>query len=430
MVKTMVDTYLLDNGLRVLLIPLPQFYSTTIVFYIKAGSRFEKENQIGAAHFLEHLSFTKGKSFNNKLELSRYLDRIGAKSNASTSRELVEYYIKVRSEKDNVLSALNLLKELIHETDFQTDIFEKEKKVIKQELEASLAKPGAAVFRALDELTWPGDRLGQHVIGSLESLEKLDLEQTLRFRKESFLPPRSVLAIGGNFTQQLVSSLVEEWGKTAGAGSSTIMPLSDQTFGHLKWIERKDDDQARFAYYFKGVSINNPRRRAYSLLSAILGRGFGSRLFQAVREKEGLAYSVGSFMGAYSDTGVFGISAEVQEDKLEKTVKVINEEINKIKNEKISEEELQLAKQKVKSGVALSLETPASLLGWFGPQYLLKEKVETYEDFCRQIDDVEIADLQKIAQEIFTEGQLNFAFTANANHSDNLYNLLRIKNVP
>lgn len=423
----MFKEFVLKNGLRIVSVPLPHFYSATLVFYIKAGSRFEAESQKGAAHFLEHLSFRKTRSFGNKLEIARYLDRLGAKANAGTSKELLQYYIKLGNPQGNLTAAFNFLKELVFETQLHQKLFEREKQIIKNEVQREFDNPNFLLFDQLNKLTWPNQRFGEEVTGDLDDIEDLTLEQLVEFRQHCFLPSRAVLGIVGSFNEKQFEQLCQQLNVyTSSDNERTIMPKLQQSFGNLKWIERPQDKQVRFAFYCKGVKLSDPKRYPLILLSIILGGGIGSRLFQAVREKRGLAYRINSFVNCFSDTGVFGVRTEVDESNLVKTTEVILQEVGKIKGERLTSEELTLAKSKIKGNVALGLEVPGKLLGWYAPRFLLNGEVESFEEFCDRIDQVNLVGLQEIVQEIFQAGQLNFAFTAKKDHSDSLRNLLGI----
>lgn len=409
----MIKSSVLKNGLQIVLLPLPQFQSTTLTLQILAGSRFEKENQKGAAHLLEHLALKGTPSFKDKLTIAKFLDELGARFSASTGKELVEFYLKFGDAASNLERAFSFMREVVFEPLLAMESLAIEKKVIQNEINADLDKPARIIHRALSKLIWPNQRLGEDVAGGLTDLEKITEEDLFSYHQQFFKPSRMVLGLAGNFDEEKVLSLIQclENYQDSPQKSKEIVPQS--SFGGMTWIARPHDKETRFLLGFPGASFNEKKYYSLILLSTILGGGRGSRLFQLIREKYGLVYDIGSFLKEYSDTGVFGISGEVAEENLLKVTELIMEELGKIQKDKpFTKEELDLVKRKVKGRLALGLETPASLLNWYTPQFLLSKEIESFEDFCGRIDNVTEFDLQKTAQETFFQSQPTFVFTS------------------
>ena len=414
----MIKSSVLKNGLAIVLLPLPQFQSTTLTLQILAGSRFEKENQKGAAHLLEHLTLKGTSSFKDKLAIAKFLDELGARFSASTGKELVEFYIKFGDAGSNLERAFHFLREVVFEPLLETESLIVEKKVIQNEISADLDKPARIIHAAFNKLVWPDQRLGEDVAGELTDLEKITEEDLTSYRQQFFKPSRMVLGLAGNFDEEKALNLIQCLEKNA----------PQLNLGSLVWIPRPHDKEMRFLLGFPGVSFNDKKYYPLILLSTILGGGRGSRLFQLIREKYGLVYDVGSFLKGYSDTGIFGISGEVAEENLLKVTELIMEELAKIQKDKpFTKEELNLAKRKVKGRLALGLETPASLLNWYTPQFLLSKEIESFEDFCGRIDDVTESGLQKTSQETFFQGQPTFVFTSVKDYTTELSSRLGIK---
>lgn len=421
----------LTNKLKIVLMPMPWLHSVTVVMYIKAGSRYESKEQIGAAHFLEHLTLRGTKNYPTKLAIARILDKMGGKTKAGTGKEVALYQFKIPQGKENLLSILEVLREVLFHPLIRPQDVEIERKVILQEMDRRKDAPTKFIYDLLDNITWPSSPLGRPVIGTPESVKKLKRKDLLDFQQTRYQPQNMVLGLAGNFQRIDIDSIIRDYflqyenhfGKTEVENSA----IEEEQISPRMRIVKQSTQQTHLAFLFRAFSYNHPDEFKAKLLATILGGGFSSRLFQKLREEKGLAYKVNAFFEGFCNTGAIGIYTGVDNQKLKEAITVILAEVKKLKDSLIDKSELSQAKQKVKGRLALNLEAPGHILAWYVPQVLLKKKVLSYDDFCQELKQITAHDIQKIAQAVFKNKNLNLGIIGKVESEGDLINLLNVE---
>lgn len=404
----MYDCTTLDNGLRVLVAPMPHTRSVTISFYIGAGSRYETLPVAGLSHFLEHMLFKGTSRRPTAQRISEEVDGVGGVLNGATDRELTVYYVKVA--RPHFAMALDLLVDLLRNPLFQEEEIEKERKVVIEELASVADSPAQQADVLLDALMWPDQPLGWDVAGTPESVNALTRDSAVGYFRRQYVPNNVVVSIAGAVELDEVvlalKALTHDW--QPGEPGTWSAAIDGQTEPRLK-LHYKRTEQAHLSLAVGSVANNHPDRYAVDLLSAILGEGMSSRLFNELREKRGLCYDVHSYTSHYLDTGAFSVYAGVEPAAATEAVTAILAELARTRDEGIPEEELVKAKELTKGRLLLRMEDTRSVSGWLGVQELLNGRVRTVDEVVEKIEAVTTADLQRVATDMFRTEALNLA---------------------
>lgn len=400
----------LTNKLRLLTVSMPQLESVAVTVWIKTGSRNEEEKISGMSHFLEHIVFKGTHKRPTPEIIASELDGMGAESNAATSREWTQYYVKVRSSK--LEAALEILSDLLLHPLFKPSDVEKEKGVIIEEIAMKEDVPMDKVGENFVELMFGKHALGRDVAGTKETVTGILKNDIEVYKDTQYVSENMLISIAGGFDASTVQNLVQKYfGEIKSGSLKTVDPF---TFAQNKpqlHVENKKSEQAHLVAGFVGHERSYEQRTAETLLATILGKGMSSRLFLEVREKRSLAYAVGSSVSRYIDTGIFDTYAGVDVTKAEEALKVILEEHWKLRDgtKPIKKEELTKAKEYLKGRLALGLEDTTAVNGFFAQQALFLDEIQTPDEVFAKIDEVTVEDILKIARELFVPEKLNVA---------------------
>jgi len=402
------ETKTLDNGLRVLVVPMEHSYSVGVGLFVRVGSRYEGETDSGVSHFIEHMLFKGTRRRPTAKELSMSIEGIGGIFNANTGHELTTYWAKVG--RDHIEIALDVLTDMVHNSLFAEEEVEKERRVIVEEINESLDTPENLVFMVLDELLWPDHPLGRDIAGTRETVSNITRTRIVEHWSDYYHPANMVLAVAGPVGMETVIRLVEprfgSWGEN-GAKDCRAAPQPQP--GPRSAIRHRDIEQAHLCLACPGLPRRHPDRFALRLLNAVLGEGMSSRLFLEVREQQGLAYSVYSYASYLSDSGALVTYAGVDPDTTDQALAAILREWDRLRQEPVSEEELSKTKEFVKGRTLLRMEDSYANASWVGVQASLDDRVESVDDVLRQVDSVTPADIQRIAQSLIREELLRLA---------------------
>ncbi|MBI3232099.1 MAG: insulinase family protein [Candidatus Doudnabacteria bacterium] len=398
----------LANGLSIIEVPSTDAESVVVDFFVKTGSRSETQNENGISHFLEHFLFKGTKKYPSALAISSLIDSIGGEMNANTGKEHTQYFIKAASKHLELI--FEVLTDMIQNPLLDAQELEREKGVIVEEINMYKDTPMYEIENVLERAMWRKDALGREIAGCKETVTKLNQQMFVDYINRHYQTPNMILGVSGKFNAKILKMLVAKhwlnYPKKKFHGWDKAKDL--QTSPRLK-IEYKKTEQAHLALGFKGLAYSDERNPAQSVLGAILGGGMSSRLFMEVRERRGLAYYVRASGSNYQDTGVFNIGAGVQIPKIEEALKVILEELDKIKKNKVEDKELKKAKEYLKGKTTLALEDNQVRLDWFLEHAAFYSKIETPQEVFKRIDSVTAKDVQKVAQELFKRKSLTLA---------------------
>lgn len=420
----------LDNGLRVVTVPMPSMESATIEVFVKAGTKYEKQRVNGLTHFLEHMVFKGTENYPTAQAVASAVDSIGAEINAHTHKEGTAYYIKAWEKHLDI--AVNLLSEFIKSPLLSPEEIEREKGVIVEEIALYNDTPMYKAPMVFEDLLYEGTQLGLDVLGTRETVMNIKREDFINYRKDYYRPDNMVIGIAGRFDHNKVVDLVKK--AFNGIKSENIEPeptkedyeANNGTGGPQVRLVTKKTEQAHLVLGVRGNKRGHPDRFVETVLTTILGEGMSSRLFTEIRERRGLGYYVRSYVERFEEAGYLATRAGVKVDKVEEAVKVIVEEYQKMQDEAgISQEELIKAKEYTKGKLALGLEDTHSVCEFFGEQELLEEKIKTPKDIIEGIDKVTVEDVARVAKEFFQPNRLNLVVVGPAEDAFKFEGLLR-----
>lgn len=354
----MVNRTLLPNGIRIISQRIPHACSVTAGIWVLGGSRHEQPEFGGVSHFIEHLLF-KGTEKRTAFEIAREIDSMGGFLNAFTGREFVCYYAKVLSEF--FPKALDLLADIFLNAQFPAAEIENERKVILQEIKMLEDNPDDHVHELFHRLFWCGHPLGLPIIGSAESIETMSRDFLVSYKKETYRAADIIISVAGNLDHQQLVAMLSAYFAALPPGSSRGLlspPQQQKKFSK----ENRELEQLLFSFGTRGLPQNHPGRYDLLILNTILGGSMSSRLFQEVREKAGLAYSIYSFLESHSDTGAFVISSGTTAGKFARIMDIILHELRRLKREPLSQELLSSAREQLKGNILLSLESSDNIM--------------------------------------------------------------------
>jgi predicted Zn-dependent peptidase len=403
-----VEKKVLDNGLRVVLVPMENSEAVTIQILVNVGSNNETKEINGISHFLEHLFFKGTKNRPNPGDIHKELDRIGASHNAFTTKELTGFWVK-SSVKDFDIS-FDIISDLFLNPLFNEEEIEKERGVILQEINMYEDMPQQKVLRSLIGVMYGDQSMGWETLGTKKSVGKIHKKDILKYRNSNYTLSDSMIIVSGGIDKYSAFEKIKSaFSETKKENGDNKFKFSDYQLEPKVKIFNKKIDQSHFILGIKAFDMFDEKRYIISVLSTILGEKSSSRLFMEIREKLGLAYYVGSMTWLLSKTGIFFIRAGVSHDNLEKTVNKIMEIVGDLKSNGVTEKELKDAKSFLRGQTALSLETSDQVADFFGEQELFYGKIMQPEEILEKIEKVTQDDILKIAQEIFKPEKISMA---------------------
>ena len=397
----------LPNGIRILTSAMPATSSAAVSLYVGAGSRYEREEEAGLSHFLEHLLFKGSEKRPTAKEIAEAIDLVGGIMNGGTDRELTVYYIKVA--RPHLDLALDVLVDLVSRPLLDPGELEKERQVVLEELAMVEDSPQQLSDLLLDSLLWPGQPLGRDVAGTPESVAGLSGGMVAGYLHRQYVANNIVVAVAGNIDhQRLVDDIWAAMGEWPAGAPGRWFPAANGG-GTRCGVRYKATEQAHINVAVPGIPLNHPDRYAFSFLSIILGEGMSSRLFLELREKRGLVYDVHSYVAQFLDTGVFTVYAGVDPKKAPEAVRVIVEEVARLHDEGPASDELEKARELSKGRLLLRTEDTRAVSGWLGGQELLLGEVRSVDQAVAEMEAVTLEDLQRLARELLRPEQMRLA---------------------
>lgn len=368
----MVQTKTYENGLRIVVENINYLRSVSIGILVGVGSCFETEQENGISHFIEHVNF-KGTKKRSAFEISDEIDRIGAQINAFTSKDITCYYVKCIDE--HIDQSFEILSDLFNNSIYPEDELDKERGVVIEEINMANDTPDDLCLDLLAESYFGKNGYGATILGSRENINNFKRRDILAYKRKYYLPSNTVISFAGKITFEKACEIVERNFNVKGQADSILFPQYNTQCLCRHLTVDKAIEQNHIAIGIPGVCITSPDRAALICINSILGGGMSSRLFQAVREKHGLAYSVYSYLSTYKETGVFYIYAGVNPTKLGRAYDCIISEIKKVGTNGITNDELTRAKEQIKGSTVLSSESTSSLMLSQGKRVLLTNEI-------------------------------------------------------
>lgn len=400
--------FILDSNIRLIVNELPHTRSVTTSVYVATGARYEAERVGGISHFIEHMLFKGTTKRPTAHDIAVAIEGIGGFFNASTGQEMTNYWVKVAYQHFG--TGLDVLSDMLSTPLFDGNEIEKERRVIIQEIRETFDTPDDLVFFDLDALMWLPHPLGRDVAGSVESVSAISRDDMLDYLAQHYHADNVVISVAGYVrANEIVPQIAEQLSPLKFAPREKFSRFESEQKNTRWQVHYKKTEQAHVAVSTWAYERNHPDRFAVGLLNTILGDGMSSRLFQEIREKRGLAYSVSSFGSSLDDCGYFGSYAAVEPKTAPATLEAILHEWGRLASDPVPEEELNKAKELIKGGILLSMEDTHSFASWFGRQEAYRQEILTVDDVTAQIDKVTVADIQRVARDIFRNEWLNLA---------------------
>ena len=351
----------LPGGLRLVTENIPHLKSVSIGIIVGLGSQNESYEKRGLSHFLEHMTF-KGTKKRRAKDIVAALDGIGGKINAYTSKEFTKYYIVVSDE--HVGFAIELLGDIFLNSLFKKQDIETERNVILEEIKMYEDTPDELVHDLFSQVVWNKHRLGYGILGEKSTVEKINRSDFINYQDRYYNCKNTIIACAGKLSHDSISKKVQNVFKGLKESTFDEEKYLNPKTKHAEKIFYKDTEQSHVCLGGHGYSYGDPRRYSLSVLNMILGGAMSSRLFQNIREKEGLVYAIYSYHTFFKNTGLFTIYAGTSPKTYKRVVNLIVSEINKICEKGITKEELRIAKEKLKGNLVLGLETSQSRMSW------------------------------------------------------------------
>lgn len=385
--------------MRVVTERIPTLKSVTVGIWVNTGSRDEQLSQAGYSHFIEHMFF-KGTRSRSATEISREIDGLGGEMNAFTTRETTTFYVKVLDQQ--LQQALELLADLFHHSRFDSKEVEKEKQVVLEEIRMVQDDPEDLVQELHTGQVLGRHPLGRSILGREDTIRTLKRPDLLGYIDAHYDPGQIVIAIAGNFEQAKVERLVARYfGRTKSMKRiSKDARRPPEVHGGVL-VKRKPLEQVHLCLGLKGVAAGHRDRYALYALNSVLGGSMSSRLFQEVREKRGLAYSIYSFLSGYSDVGTVTVYAATRPKEVERVVELVCREIGRISKQGIERKELDRAKNQMKGSLMLSLESSHSRMSKLAKDELVYGTRTSLEEMVAHIDQVTVEQVYAVGRQLF-----------------------------
>jgi predicted Zn-dependent peptidase len=389
----------LDNGVRVVTERILTLKSVTVGVWVNTGSRNEQPSQAGYSHFIEHMLF-KGTRKRSSAEISREIDALGGEMNAFTSRETTTYYVKVLDQQ--LERAFELLSDLFHHSRFAPKEIEKEKQVVLEEIRMVRDDPEDLVQELHMGQVLGRHPLGRSILGREKTIRQLRRQDLLKYIETHYDPEQTIIAIAGNFDQASLERLVARYfgkGRVATAVHLNGHHPPEVHGGVL--LKRKRLEQVHLCLGIKGAAAGHPDRYALYALNSVLGGSVSSRLFQEVREKRGLAYSIYSFLSGYSDGGMTTVYAATRPKEVDRVVDLVCREIRRIGIKGVERKELERVKTQMKGSLMLSLESSHSRMNKLAKDELTHGRHVSLGDMLAHIDHVNEEQVLRVGRQFF-----------------------------
>ncbi|SFA76825.1 Predicted Zn-dependent peptidase [Lentibacillus halodurans] len=392
----MIEKHTSNNGLRIVLENIPAVRSVTIGIWVKTGSRNETDEINGISHFLEHMFF-KGTSTRSPQDIAEAFDAIGGQVNAFTSKEYTCFYAKVMDTHKE--DALEILADMFFNASFDEEEMEREKKVVLEEIKMYEDTPDDIVHDILARASFGDHPLGYPILGTEKQLQSFTADTLRNYIHERYTPDNVVVSIAGNVDETFIQKVESYFSEFQSDFKHTEVQQPEFLANQIE--RRKDTEQAHLCLGYKGLPVDDENMYSLIILNNVLGGSMSSRLFQEVREKQGLAYAVFSYHSSFLDNGLLTIYAGTGKDQLPQLKDTINRTVDGLIQKGLTDKELINSKEQLKGNLMLSLESTSSRMSRNGRNELLLNEHRSLDDMIKQIDAVNHEKMQQVIDSAF-----------------------------
>jgi predicted Zn-dependent peptidase len=402
----------LANGLVIVTESMPHLRSVSVGIWIRCGSRRESAGRTGIAHFIEHMVF-KGTERRSAEEIAREVDSMGGMLDAYTAKEMVCFNVKVLDE--HLAKAWDVVSDLVLHPDFAEEEIGREKQVVLEEIRMDQDNPESLVHELLVHNFWRGHPLGEPILGTPQTVEQFSRRALFEAHGGWYAPNQMIVTAAGNIEHARLVEMVAQTFADSTPASNLTRDAAPQTYAALTSQSKHELEQVHLCVGVPSVRLADDRRYAVALLNTILGGGMSSRLFQNVREKQGLAYAVFSELSPYADAGLLTVYAGTALANTEKVFRLVAKEFRALKREAVGAEELQRAKDHLKGSIILSLESTTARMSNLARQEIYFGRFFAVEEILASIAAVERESLVELAREFFQPQLVAAAVVGNLN---------------
>lgn len=386
----------LDNGIRVLVAPMPEARSVTVGVVVGAGSRYERREESGISHFVEHMVFKGSAKRPTASEISQAIESLGGNINASTDKEVTVFWARVPAR--HYLVAVDVLADMLRNPMFREGDVGSEKRIIVEEIRMYLDTPQDLVHVMSDALLFPSSSLGWETAGKAAVVNALSGDDLRRYMDRLYSPERMVIALAGPLDpSEAQRAIATQFGDLARRPPQLFAPAGQPGVRHRR-MRAKRGEQAHLVICWRAMSHAHPDKFALDMLNAVLGEGMASRLFLELRERLSLAYDVHSYVSNFSDTGMFGIYAGVAPQRSGEAHAAALREVERLIEEPVGEAELNRVRDFVKGRLELRMEDTRMVAMWVGGQELLLGQIRSVEELSAILDSITAEDVQRVAR--------------------------------
>lgn len=408
----MYQKIVLPNGVRVVAERIDHVRSAALGIWIGNGSRFETAQQNGISHFIEHMIF-KGTEKRTARHIAAVMDAMGGQSNAFTTKDCTCYYMKVLDT--HLYTAAELLADMFLYSSFADEDIELERGVVLEEIDMYEDTPEDVATEKLFEACYEGTALGRPILGTEQTLSKMDSKALHAYVKSNYHPEDTVIALSGSFSDNDLQYICQLFGEMQGSGRNQIEPAHYQP---RVVIRPKEIEQNHLCLGFPGLPLLDDQRYAYQLMNAIVGGGMSSRLFQTVRERNGLCYSVYSFPASHVDTGMFSIYVGLGQEDEAKAARLICDVLRRFCEEGPTREELSRCREQLKSNLLMGLESTNARMHHLGRYELFTNDVISADELVAAYDAVTADQVRDLANRVFRFDQVSICAVGNTGSED------------
>jgi predicted Zn-dependent peptidase len=382
---------------------MPHLESASLGIWVKAGSRSESLPEHGISHVLEHMAF-KGTTTRNSLEIAETIENVGGDLNAATSVEHTGYFARVL--KEDVPLAADILSDILQNSLFEQSELDREQQVIVQEIGAARDNPDDHVFDLFQQAAYPDQPIGRTILGTVDSVQSFSPDTIRGYMERNYVGDQMVVCAAGNVDHDTLVSIAADRFHGLKPDGAPVPEKAKYVGGEHRVLS--DHEQAHIVLGFEGRAYNSDGFYAAQILASILGGGMSSRLFQEVREKRGLCYSVYSFHWAFADSGIFGVAASTGEQEVTDLIPVVVDELLKA-TETITDEEVLRVRNQIRAGLLMSLESPSSRAGQLARQQILWGRPIPLQETVDRINRIDAGRVKQIARQVLDKGAVSLA---------------------
>lgn len=406
----MLKRFTLSNGIRIVCENIPYVRSISIGIWVRTGSRNENRQNNGVSHFIEHMLF-KGTERRSAAQIAESIDNIGGQLNAFTGKECTCFYVKTLDE--HVGTAVDVLSDMLFNSLFAKKDIALEKKVIFEEIGMYEDSPEELVHDILSETVWGGSTIGYPILGTVRSLRGINRDVITGYLTQRYTPGNMVISVAGNFDEEKLADMLEDYFGRHTSDAEPVQERQNVAFMPEVSIREKETEQVHICIGFEGV--RNGDEDLYPLLAVnnVFGGGMSSRLFQKIREKKGLVYSIYSYPTTYNDAGLFTVYAGMKPENLELVTNLIYDEVRIMLKKGITPQELNKSKDQLKGNYILGLESTSSRMNSIGKSELLLGYINTPEEILKKIDNVTMESVERITHAVLNPEKKGISIVGN-----------------